>query len=184
MTIYRLRNRATNWGDYGDVLVSGMTSHRGRQNDQLQLERTGPYVPPLINSGIGHIVITDIVKEKLKASDLSGITFKPVIKRHIVELNWTTWDLSTEEPPVYPDSGEPEDYILAGQHSESVSEVMGNLWELVLPTRGTFNDKTFIDVDLQVDIFKADNRGYILVTDKAKVWIEGNAADWVTFEKL
>ncbi|PZR07468.1 MAG: hypothetical protein DI539_23655 [Flavobacterium psychrophilum] len=50
------------------------------------------------------------------------------------------------------------------------------------PTRGTFNNETFIDGDSRDDVFKADNRGYILVTENAKHWIESNAGDWVTFE--
>lgn len=41
-----------------------------------------------------------------------------------------------------------------------------------------------MDRDSQADIFKADNRGYILVTDKAKDWIEKNAGDWVRFETV
>ena len=45
MTIYKLKNREMNWGDYDDILVSGMTAHLERHNDLLQLERTGPYVP-------------------------------------------------------------------------------------------------------------------------------------------
>ncbi len=184
MTIYQLKNRETNWGDYGSILVSGMTAHLERKNDLLQLERTGPYAPPLVNSGLWDIVVTDRVKENLEVSGLIGISFKPVIKKHIVELHWTTWDLNADEPPNYPDSGEPEDYILAGLHSESVSEDMGDLWELVTPTRGTFIDGAFIDAGLPTDIFKADNRGFILVTDKGKDWIERNAGDWVTFEKL
>jgi hypothetical protein len=115
-------------------------------------------------------------------SGLIGLSFRPVIKKHIVEIDWTAWDLNAEEPLYYPDSGEPEDYILAGKHSDSIADGIGNLWELVTPTRGTFNNETFIDTDSQHDIFKAENRGYILVTEKAKHWIENNAGDWVTFE--
>jgi len=184
MTVYKLKNRDTNWGDYGSILVSGMTAHLERKDGLLQLERTGPYLPPLVNSGLWDIVVTDSIKKNLEVSGLNGISFRPVIKKHIVELSWTTWDLNTDEPPIYPDSGEPEDYILAGQHSESISKQIGNVWELVTPTRGTFVNGKFADSGLQADIFKADNKGYILVTDKGKNWIEKNAGDWVTFEKL
>jgi len=184
MTIYKLENKCTNWGDYGSILVSGMTARLDRKNRMLQLERTGPYIPPLINSGLWDIIVTDTIKKNLQVSGLIGVSFRPVIKRHIVELNWTTWDLSADEPLVYPDSGEPEDYILAGQHSESVSEQIGNVWELITPRRGTFIDGKFVDSGLQADIFKADNKGYILLTDKGRDWIEKNAGDWVTFESV
>src|SRR5690349_19087655 len=138
MNIYKLKNKTTKWGDYGDILVSGMTAHLGRQNDLLQIERTGPYVPPLVNSGLWDIIVTNAVKGNLELSGLIGINFKPVIKKHIVELNWTTWDLDADEPPHYPDTGEPEDYILHGEHSASVSDDIGDLWELVTSARGTF----------------------------------------------
>jgi hypothetical protein len=184
MTIYQLSNRETNWGDYGDILVSGMTAHLERYNDLLQLERTGPYVPPLVNSGLWDIVVTDKVKESLMVSGLVGISFKPVIKKHIVDLDWTTWNTNAEEPTYYPESGEPEDYILGREHSELLAERMGDLWELVIPTTGTFSNGAFIPNGKTADIFKADNKGYILVTEKGKDWIERNAGDWVTFEMV
>lgn len=182
MTIYKLKNRETSWGDYGSILVSGMTAHLEREGDLLQLERTGPYVPPLVNSGLWDIIVTDKVKKSLEVSGLNGLSFRPVIKKHIVEVDWTTWDLHADEPLYYPDSGEPEDYILGGQHSNSVADGLGHLWELVIPTRGAFNNDKFIDANSQADIFKADNTGYILLTENAKRWIENNAGDWVTFE--
>jgi hypothetical protein len=78
----------------------------------------------------------DKVKKNLEVSGLIGLSFRPVIKKHIVEVDWTAWDLNTDEPLYYPDSGEPEDYILAGQHSDSIANGMGNLWELITPIRG------------------------------------------------
>jgi hypothetical protein len=184
MTIYKLKNKETPWGDYSDILVSGMTAHLGRENDLLQLERTGPYIPPLINSGLWDITVTDVTKEKLESSGLIGIAFKPVIKKHIVELDWISWDLRAEEPPSYPESGEPEDYILERTHSDFAALAMGNIWELIIPVTGTFDNAIFVGSATEADIFKADNKGYILLTETAKVWIEQNAGDWVTFEKL
>lgn len=184
MKIYQLNNRETNWGDYGDILVSGMTAHLERYNDLLQLERTGPYVPPLINSGLWDIVVTDKVKEGLMVSGIIGIGFRAVIKKRIVYVDWTTWDTNAEEPSYYPESGEPEDYILEQEHSELLAERVGDLWELLIPITGTFSNEKFICNGLTSDIFKADNKGYILVTDKGKNWIERNAGDWVTFETV
>lgn len=182
MKLYKLKNKVTNWGDYGSILIGGMTARLPRENGLLQLERTGPYVPPLVNSGLWDIIVTDEIKKKLEASGLSGLHFKPVIKKHIVELDWTTWDMDADEPPYYPDSGEPEDYILTEKHSESIAKSIGELWELVTPTRGTFRDESFVDRPLKADIFKADNKGYLLLTENAKQWIEKNAGHWVTFE--
>ena len=72
-----------------------------------------------------------------------------MFKKHIVDLDWTTWDLNAEDPPHYPESGEPEDYILSGDHSESLAGRMGDVWELVIPITGTFNNGTFIGNGLE-----------------------------------
>jgi hypothetical protein len=168
MTIYKLKNKETPWGDCSDILVSGMTAHLSRENDLLQLERTGPYVPPLINSGLWDITITEVTKEKLESSGLIGIAFKPVIKKHVVELDWISWDLTAKEPPYYPESGEPEDYILEGTHSDLIASAMGNICELIIPVTGTFDNGTFVSSGTEADIFKADTKGYILVDRNGK----------------
>jgi hypothetical protein len=80
MTIYILRNAEMPWGDYGNILLSGMTSHLDRKNGLLQLERTGPFVPPLTISGISEIVVTNAFKQQLEKSSLSGFNFQPLIK--------------------------------------------------------------------------------------------------------
>jgi hypothetical protein len=183
--IYKLQNKEAPWGDYGHILLAGIASHRSRQDGLLQLERTAPYIPPLIISGIGNVIITDATKEKLNTSGLSGFNFRQVIKKHIVQLNWTAWDLTAEKPFSYPDSGEPEDYILAEKHSESEAQQLGPLWELFLRDSGTFDtNENYLQDNKDFDIFKANNKGYILVTEKAKEWIEKNAGDWIVFDKI
>ena len=69
------------WGDYGNILLTGMTSHLDREDGRLQLERTGPFVPPIALSGIADIVVTDAFRSALEASGLTGLRFQPVIKR-------------------------------------------------------------------------------------------------------
>ena len=82
--IYALDASRMPWGDYGCILLSGMTSHLERQNGLLQLERTGPFVPPISLPGIADIVVTNDFKHLLEGSGLTGFTFQPVIKKHIV----------------------------------------------------------------------------------------------------
>jgi hypothetical protein len=123
------------WGDDGDMLLSGMTAHLDREDGLLQLERTGPLVPPIAITGIdatgySQIVVTEEFKSLLETTDLCGARFLPVIKRHIVRLDWQLWDQTADEPAEYPDSGEPEDYILARPHDQAVADQMGALWEL------------------------------------------------------
>jgi hypothetical protein len=54
--IYILREAGAPWGDYGNILVHGMSAHAGRSMDgRIRLERTGPFVPPITFPGIGDI---------------------------------------------------------------------------------------------------------------------------------
>ena len=111
------------------MLVHGMTNHLPRQAGELQLERVAPYIPPISFPGVSDVVLTDTTKNKL-AVLLPELTFKPVRKTRIVRLNWTEWDATASDPSVYPESGEPEDYILAQPHDEVLARELGPLWEL------------------------------------------------------
>jgi len=120
----------SHWGDYGQILVHGMTSHLPRKNHELQLERVGPFVPSVFFPGISDIVLNDCAKVEL-SSRVPGLTFRSVQKARIVRLYWSGWDASAPEPREYPASGEPEDYILALPHDPFLAEELGALWELV-----------------------------------------------------
>lgn len=70
----------TDWGDYGHILQHGMCSHLSRTDDLLQLERTGPYIPPITLPGIGEVVLTSPARQLLESSKLTGFSFRPVKK--------------------------------------------------------------------------------------------------------
>ena len=118
------------WGDYAAVLIHGLTSHRSRENGLLQLERTGPFMPGVSFPGISDIVVTDRAKEQL-AAVLPLLTFRPVVLRRAVRLDWHLWDRSLKTPPFLPKSGEPEDYVLRPKGDPTLVSEMGALWELV-----------------------------------------------------
>ena len=99
-------------GDYGRILVHGMSSHLARVEGRLQLERTAPFVPPLSLPGIGHVVVTAALREQLESEKIAGMTFRALDKARIVHLDWSGWDSAAEGPAVFPPSGEPEDYVL------------------------------------------------------------------------
>src|SRR5689334_10501764 len=90
------------WGDYGSILVHGMSAHLGRVDGRLQIERTGPYVPGVSPSGIGNVIVTDPVRACIEGAALSGCSFIAVDKATIVDLSWSDWDLAAELPPVIP----------------------------------------------------------------------------------
>ena len=179
------------WGDYSDILVAGMTSHLERENGRLQLERTGPFVPPIALTGIGEIVITDAFRAALEASGLSGMRFQPVIKKHIVHLNWEVWDKTAPEPQEYPDTGEPEDYILLKPHDPDLATQMGELWEVCLEQHaraervhrgpGVGDEEIFLIRSSWdgTDWFRAEGLSFVYVSDKAKIWLEGTVPEWV-----
>ncbi len=129
-SIYRLRRGQAPWGDYGSILVHGMTSHLERDaKGRVQLERTGPWIPAL-SRGLGVLIATDRLREELRMSGMRGMRFRSVTKARIVKLAWERWDPSAAEPKSYPRGGEPEDYILARKHDPVLADQLGDLWEI------------------------------------------------------
>ena len=166
--MFRLRPIEAPWGDYGRILYYGMSMHAGRRNGQILLERTGPSIFPITFPGAGDIVVTEGFKKQWERIGLCGVSFRPVLKHHIVELDWESWDASSDEPPECPQSGEPEDYILDQPHSEAAAKGLGDLWELV------------ISEEEQNDIFYKRGTRIVLLSAKAKDWFLQNFCDYVT----
>jgi hypothetical protein len=185
----------TSWGDYGHILQHGMTAHLARVGGLLSLERTGPYMPPITLPGFGDVVLTPAGKALLEASGLSGFTFRPVNKARIVELHWHEWDLTTDDPPEFPESGEPEDYILARQPNAGLAREMGDLSELVVPITAIIGrQRTIVDsfrelyIELNSwngsDVFRGDGFGSILVTEGAKLWLAEHLGSYIEFDEF
>jgi len=184
-----------NWGDYGDILQHGMTSHQPRDGDLLALERTGPYIPPITLPGIGDIVLTSVARASLETSGLSGFDFRPVRKMLTVELHWEKWDLNAEEPQQFPDSGEPEGYILGQPDSPSASKALGDLWELIVPNTATIlrsqaivHSYKELKLDINTwngsDLIRSAGYGSMLFTERAANWFTGHWGDYVEFLKF
>lgn len=173
------------WGDYGNILLTGMTSHLDRQGGQLQYERTGPFQPDIIISGLDDLLVTDSFKKKIELTDLQGFQFKSVIKQHISHVDWTTWDLQKDDPEFYPDNGEPENYILSLPHSQETADKMEAVWEVIANENRTFIDsRIYKRNDKGIDIMRTGNSGWFLVTEKAKAWIKSNCNDWTELVDL
>jgi hypothetical protein len=179
------------WGDYGDILQHGMTAHSPRINGRLALERTGPYIPTVTLPGFS-IVLTSEARELLESSGLTGFSFLPVEKRLIVELHWESWDLSAREPAEYPNSGEPEDYILARPHSPTAAVALGDLWEVivtfnveVLRPTSTANSYRDLQIDLRswngADFLRSREYGGCLFSQRAHDWISEHWEKYVEF---
>jgi hypothetical protein len=183
-TIFKLIKEQTLWGDYGDILVHGMTRHLERKNNQLQLERAAPFVPQVFLPGIHDLIVTESAKERLK--NIKGLAFRPVVKARIVRLDWHLWDMSRAELPSYPTSGEPEDYILEREHDAVLAEEIGDVWEVVpavVPaiqsSGGAFKSAAYSG---QPFICADDFGGYGFITDDVKIALDSLGLQWVGFQ--
>jgi hypothetical protein len=178
------------WGDYGRILAHGMSRHLGRQNEIIQLERTGPHIAPITFPGSGDIVVTSAFRSALEKSGLERFAFRPVIKSHIVELDWESWDPTTKNPFKYPEGGEPESYLLGQPHSPAASEALGDLWELCLEggmdvARDGWKFVGFLPETWNgLDLFNVRTTGYSFVSQKARNWLELSFGDYVEFESV
>jgi hypothetical protein len=185
----------TPWGDYGDILQHGMTSHLERTGGLLSLERTGPYIPPITFPGIDDIVVNAAARRLLESSGLTGFDFRPVHKALIVNLNWEDWDITADDPPEYPKSGEPEDYILERPHDAVIARQMGDVWELVIPMAavvGRSSPKWSPSVEFWVevsswtgaDLFRGEGLRAVLASEHARLWLEEHLGEFVSFEEF
>jgi hypothetical protein len=154
-----------------------MSTHLPRKNGLIQLERTGPFVPPISFPGIADVVVTDSFRTALEGSGLTGFTFQPLIKARIVDLDWSAWDQLSSDPPVYPSSGEPEDYILERPHSEEMAARIGDLWEVCLEA----HDPVERVWEIGIDWFCG--RTELWVSERAKDWLQRQAGRWIAFEE-
>lgn len=66
------REKQAPWGDYGRLLRNGMSAHLPRQEGMIQLERTGPFIPPISFAGVGDIIVTDEIRVRLEAAKDPG----------------------------------------------------------------------------------------------------------------
>ena len=164
-------------------------------NGNLSLERTGPYIPPVTLPGFGDVVLTDAARRLLETSGLTGFTFRPIEKKWIVDLPWHTWDLTAEEPAEYPDSGEPESYILNKPHSPALAMEMGDLWEVVVPINvvivrpaGIVNSYRDLHIDLTTwdgaDLLRGTGYGGILFSHRARDWFVEHWDRYLRFDQF
>lgn len=162
---FRLKATEAPWGDYGRILYHGMSMHQERDRGFIRLERTGPDIFPITFPF--EIVVTSAFRREFEISALRGATFVPVVKYRIVELDWSSWDVDDEEPPEYPESGEPEGYILGRPHSPRAADALGDLWELA-PSKGQDDD-----------IFHLSGTTITCVSPRARDWFESRYADYI-----
>lgn len=189
MRFFRLSGPLGPWGDYGTILVHGMSAHLPREAGLLQLERTGPWVPPISFPGFS-VVLTDATRTAFEALAFSGAAYKPVVKRHIARLDWRSWPLDEPQPPEYPSEGEPENYILDRPHDPGLAESLGDLWELDLAehaqsVRGDLGEVLIRQDSWDgTDFFRLGGTRINVATDRAVEWLVETFPDCVAAQEL
>lgn len=184
MKLYLIENTPTPWGDWGDILWSGVTSHDDCTNHYF-IDRIGPYTPPAFFSS-GNLIVTEQVKNLLEKSNLKGIGFtNQVKKRKIVRLDWMAWDKTQHISNYFDDLGEPEDIIYDRENDKELSISMPNYWiadiskkiHLLLDRTSTSqNPSEYIHIDSQPlvdsDFYQGIERLGCFITPKAKSWLD------------
>ena len=195
---YRMVAPKVPWGDFGSILVHGMTSYSAPDTRPPELLRAGPFVPP-ISFPTFCVVVTEVVRNELEFSGLTGFSFIPAIKKVTVSINWHEWDLLGEEPQFYPNEGEPENYISEEEHSAELAKHMPDLWRLVIPRgakeireppRGAGNPLDFGQVFIRAnswqgtDFFSADITLFNYVSPRARQWLLDRYPAWLAFRPV
>jgi hypothetical protein len=192
MKFYRVSGSRL-WGDYGNILINGMSSHLPRKDGLLQLERSGPFLPPITLPGVGDLVVSSDFKDEFQRSGIAQVTFAPVVKAKIVDLRWEDWDRASPEPREIPTGGQPEDYIRLLPHSQAVAEQLGPLWEIVLPEdanveavrigRGVWKFRLDPSTWPEASLFRATGKRHVIAVEEVKCWLESRAGKWLEFEE-
>jgi hypothetical protein len=100
-------------------------------------------------------------------------------------LDWRRWNAAAD-PADLPESGEPEDLILARPHDEALATAIGELWEELLPlgaqvdrvTTGPRSGDVEIvlraDTWFGADLFRAEGVGYNYASERPAVVRRGS----------
>jgi hypothetical protein len=184
--IYRLRRPDLPWGDYGDILAHGMAS-RSKDGD-LELERTGPFVPPFSQPS-DFVVVTAGFLREIQGSGLTGYLFGPVKKKRISKVEWREWEPYGPKEMRYPAGGEPENYVLRRKHSPETAEAIGELWEIRFqPAIRVSRDGGYHLVLSSWDgsdfiVAQGEHPIYNYVSEKAREWLQEKVPEWIAFEQ-
>jgi hypothetical protein len=178
---YQLLASPAPWGDYGDVLRSGLLAPRQEDvRPVVEIERTGPFIPP-ITFPFDAIVVTEATKARMETGSFMGLQFAPARYVKVVRLDWHNWDLLAPEPQRYPAGGEPENYIIKRRNCDRTTASMPAIWSFDVPStpglqvRGS--DRFRLNHAPNADIFRENSIHW--VSERMRVWLEGNLGDWV-----
>lgn len=113
--------------DYGDVLLNGV-HWPDAPTGELAIGLVGPLRRGvLFPVGLSMPVVTARVRRQLERALLDWLAFERVVVARAVRIEWSD---GSDDPPFIPESGDPADYVLAGQHDEVLAGEIGPVWAL------------------------------------------------------
>lgn len=192
MKYYQIKNKEMPWGDYGNSLLTGTLEG---DDEKLKLSRTGPYIPPIVQMSINDLVVTDELRTKIEASELTGFNFEEIKPVKIVRIDWRNWDFDSEEPEFYPESGEPEDYIEEGTNDPELLANSGDFWKLTFPNSVELELRQGGEWWQKIPVINSDswpNSNFAIsdqilhnfIDQTAKDWLEQNCDGNLEFEEV
>ena len=182
MEYYIIKNKRMPWGDYGNTLFSGLLKILDKDYEELDFPR--------------NLILKDDIKKGIEKAEILGIKkFKKVLKKKIVDIDWHTWDLDAKEPKYYPESGEPENYILKKKNDFSLINSTPELWELDMIQEYTIckvsqqiDNIGYTDIALmespKYDIFSPRNMNLIIISEKLKQLFEDSQVTTLQYIKI
>lgn len=186
--IYRLKLPELPWGDYGDVLAHGF-AELSEDRSTLDLQRTGPFIPPLSQPLYSNVVVTAECLSRLQASGLTGYSVIPVVVIKSPKIDWRSWIPYGDQEMKYPAGNEPENYISRRKHSPEASAGFGDLSALLFQPGIDFvygkeahvAASSWNQSDFFVD--RSERPIYQYVSERARDWLTREAGEWVAFEE-
>lgn len=153
----------------------------GSEVGHLMIERIGPACPEIQPLGASYTV-RESLKKQLEC--VSGIEFFPSYLSKVVPLEW---ELGQPMPKNYQrivHQGEPERYILDGNHSPELAQKVGAFYEVILPPPRRWRLPT--ESNRSTDSLRVTFHGFlprrrIPGTKKGTVLIEVNQEQWLEY---
>lgn len=169
MQLFRLVQARPPWGDYGSILLHGLTRSLPSVDGRPQLLRAGPYVPGATLPTPADLVLTDRAQRHLLGAGALGDIVAPATVK-IVRVDWTLWDQRAQLPPILPDDGEPESYCDAPNDDE-LRVAIGPLWLFVAPLLNDLPAESF-DCGSRPGIFRVATTRGLLADEPGRAWLE------------
>jgi len=199
--IYLVQNRRL-WGLFGEYLISGRTTRCHLSPAPMDLERFGPFVPPLYTTH-ARILVSEATRHAIEQDKPFKVEFRRTHYERVLPLNWHEWDLTADQPQWIPSDRDAENYYFdimdqmtddeRHRVSTQLAKEMEPSWELILPVIPCDLNWLGSADEFVVDLFDRDYNGlfypsqhelYPLSDDSAREWLEANVAPWVHFEPM